>query len=48
MNKWDDIMEGLFFLLFVAFVITSIFYLEKQATDINNIQCHSVYCYEER
>lgn len=48
MNKWDDIMEGLFFLLFVSFIITSIFYLEKQLTDINNIECYSAYCYEER
>lgn len=48
MNKWDDIMEGLFFLLFISFIISSIYYIEKQATDINNIQCHSVYYYEER
>ena len=48
MNRLDSIMEGLFFLLFVSFIITSIFYLEKQLTDISNIKCYSVYCYEEK
>lgn len=48
MNKIDLTYECILFILFLSFIITSIYYIEKQVTDINNIQCHSVYCYEER
>ena len=48
MNKIDLTYEYIMFILFLSFIITSIYYIEKQVTDINNIQCHSVYCYEER
>lgn len=47
MNK-DLTMEYIIFILLISFIITNIYYIEKQVTDINNIQCHSVYCYEER
>lgn len=47
MNKEIQI-EYLFLVMFISFIISSIYYIEKQAHTINNIQCHSVYCYEER
>lgn len=46
--KYNFHIEYIFFILFISFIISSVYYIEKQATDINNIQCHSVYCYEER
>nr|DAL96043.1 MAG TPA: hypothetical protein [Caudoviricetes sp.] len=46
--KYNFHIEYIFFILFISFIISSIYYIEKQATDINNTQCHSVYCYEER
>lgn len=46
--KYNFHIECIFFILFISFIISSVYYIEKQVTDINNIQCHSVYCYEER
>lgn len=45
MNK-DLTMEYIIFILFVSFVITSIYYIEKQKISSFNIQCNSNYCYE--
>lgn len=48
MNKYNFHIEYIFFILFITFIIESIYYTEKQTHTINNIQCHSGYCYEER
>lgn len=45
MNK-DLTMEYIIFILFGAFIITSIWYIEQQKISNFDIQCNSNYCYE--
>lgn len=46
MNK-DLIMECIFFILFISFIVASIYYIDKQSININNIECMGIYCYGE-